>query len=171
MDVHICEQADKLVQFYTGINSSRVTLAKLHKHHSRSKHFQVRVDIQTRGHELVAGRETDQSQAYTDVYVAVRDVFKAMRRQLEDLVRHQKGHVKHHGQRPHDHITEISPDRRFGRIESADGRWLFFHRNSLIGEGMDKLQVGTPVCFVKDISDESPHASSFYPVGRHHILV
>jgi ribosome-associated translation inhibitor RaiA len=171
LETRIREQVDKLRQFYTGIHSCRVTVAKLHKHHRQGNHFQVRVDIQTTGLELVAGREPDENRAYTDVYVAVRDVFKAMRRQLEDLVRHQQGHVKHHAQRPHGHISEISPDKRFGRIESADGRWLYFHRNSLIGEDLDKLQEGTPVYYIEDMGEEGPHASSVYPVGKHHILV
>ena len=171
LESRIREQVDKLGQFYTGINSCRVTVEKLHKHHQQGNHFHVRVDIKTTGHELVAGREPDQNHAYTDVYLAVRDVFKAMRRQLEDLVRHQQGHLKHHAQRPHGHISEISPDKRFGRIESADGRWLYFHRNSLIGEDLDKLQEGTPVYYIEDMGEEGPHASSVYPVGKHHILV
>lgn len=171
LESRIREQVDKLGHFYTGINSCRVTVEKLHKHHHQGNHFHVRVDIKTTGHELLAGREPDQNQAYTDVYVAVRDAFKAMRRQLEDLVRQQQGQVKHHAQRPHGHVTEISPDKRFGRIESVDGRWLNFHRNSLIGEDLDKLQEGTPVYYIEDMGEDGPYASSVYPVGKHHILV
>lgn len=171
LESRIREQVDKLGQFYTGINSCRVTVEKLHKHHHQGNHFHVRVDIKTTGHELLAGREPDQNQAYTDVYVAVRDAFKAMRRQLEDLVRQQQDQVKHHAQRPHGHVTEISPDKRFGRIESVDGRWLNFHRNSLIGEDLDKLQEGTSVYYIEDMGEDGPYASSVYPVGKHHILV
>lgn len=171
LEARIREQVDKLGQFYSGIHSCRVTVAKLHKHQRQGNHFHVRIDVKTTGHELVAGREPDQHTAYTDVYVAVRDVFRAMRRQLEDLVRHQQGHVKHHAQRPHGHIVEISADKTYGRIESTDGRWLYFHRNSLIGEDLDKLHEGTPVYFIEDMGDEGPHASSVNPVGKHHILV
>jgi len=171
LEARIREQVDKLGQFYSGINSCRVTVAKLHKHQRQGHHFHVRIDIKTTDHELVAGREPDLHHADTDVYVAVRDVFKAMRRQLEDLVRKQQGQVKHHAQRPHGHIVDISADRTSGRIESSDGRWLYFHRNSLMGEDLDKLQEGTPVYFIEDMGDEGPHASSVYPVGKHHILV
>lgn len=171
LEARIRDQVDKLGQFYSGIHSCRVTVEKLHKHQSQGQHFQVRIDIKTTDHERVAGRDPDQNQAHSDVYVAVRDAFKAMRRQLEDQVHKQQGQVKHHAQRPHGHIVDISADRTSGRIETADGRWLYFHRNSLVGEDLDKLQEGTPVYFIEDLGDEGPHASSVYPVGKHHILV
>ena len=165
------EKIDKLGQFYPSIEHCNVAVELLHKHHHQGNHFHVRIELKVPGHELIAEREPDQNHAYTDVYVALRDAFMAMRRQLEDLARHQQGHTKHHEEKPHGHITEISPDKTFGRIESVDGRWLYFHRNSLIGDDLDKLQVGTPVYYVEEMGDEGPQASSVYPVGKHHILV
>lgn len=165
------DHVDQLGHFYPNLHSCRVTIEQLHRHHTQGNHFHVRIDLTVPGHELVADRAPDQNPAYTDLHVALRDAFKAMQRQLEDLLRHQQGHVKHHEDRPHGHITEISPDKTFGRIESVDGRWLYFHRNSLIGEDLAQLQLGTPVYFVEDMGDEGPQASSVYPVGKHHILV
>lgn len=171
LEAKIREKVEKLGHFYPSINHCRVTVEQLHRHRHQGNHFQVRIDLQVPNHNLIAGREPDQNHAYTDVYVALRDAFTAIRRQLEDLVRHQQGLVKHHEERPHGHVTEISPDKSFGRIESVDGRWLYFHRNSLIGEDLDRLQVGTPVYYVEELGDEGPQASSVYPLGKHHILV
>ena len=171
LEARVRRQVDKLGTFYPSIHHCHVTIAQLHRHHSQGNHFHVRVDLKVPGNELTAGREPDQNHAYTDVHVALRDAFDAMHRQLEDLLRHQQGHVKHHATKPHGHITEISPDKTFGRIESVDGRWLYFHRNSLMGEDLDQLQVGTPVYYVEEVGDEGPQASSVYPVGKHHILV
>ena len=98
LEARIREQVDKLGQFYSGIHHCRVTVEKRHRHHRQGNHFHVHVDVKTTGHALVAGRDPDPHQAYTDVYVALRDAFKAMRRQLEDLVHHQQGQVKHHTQ-------------------------------------------------------------------------
>ena len=171
VEAKVRERVNKLGHFYPSINSCRVAIEQLHRHHHQGNHFRVRIDLKVPDHELVADREPDEKHAYTDVYVALRDAFDAMRRQLEDLARHQQGHIKHHEERPHGHITEISPDKSFGRIESVEGRWLYFHRNSLIGVDLDNLQVGTPVYYVEDMGDEGPQASSVYPVGKHHILV
>lgn len=171
LEARVRRQVDKLGTFYPSIHHCHVTIAQLHRHHAQGNHFHVRLDLRVPGHELIAGREPDQNHAYTDVYVALRDAFGAMRRQLEDLLRHQQAHVKHHEEKPHGHITEISPDKSFGRIESVDGRRLYFHRNSLMGEDLDQLQVGTPVYYVEEVGDQGPQASSVYPVGKHHILV
>lgn len=171
LETKIREKVQKLGQFYPSINSCRVMVEQLHKHHHQGNHFYVRIDLKVPGHELIAGREPALNHAHTDVYVSLRDAFKAMRRQLEDWVRHQKGLVKHHEEKPHGHITEISPDKTFGRIASADGRWLYFHRNSLIGDDLDTLQIGTPVYYVEEIGDEGLQASSVHLVGKHHVLV
>lgn len=171
LEAKIREKIDKLGQFYSPIDSCRVVVEQRHKHHHQGKHFHVLIDLKVPGHALIAGREPDQNPAYTDVHVALRDAFKAMRRQLEDLQRQQQAHVKQHVEKPHGHITEISPDKTFGRIESVDGRWLYFHRNSLMGDDLDQLQVGTPVYYVEDMGEEGPQASSVRPVGKHHILV
>lgn len=171
VEAKVREKVNKLGHFYPTINSCRVVIEQRHRHHTQGNHFHVRIDLKVPGHELIAGREPDQNHAYTDVYVALRDAFSAMRRQLEDLAKHQQGHVKQHEEKRHGHITEIAADKTFGRIESVDGRWLYFHRNSLIGEDFDKLQVGTPVYYVEDMGNEGPRASSVYPVGKHHILV
>ena len=171
LEAKIREKADKLGHICPSINSCRVTVEQLHRHHHQGNNFHIRIDLKVPHHELVADREPDKNHDYTDVYVALRDAFDAVKRQLEDWVMHQQGLVKHHEQKPHGHITEISPDKTFGRIESVDGRWLYFHRNSLIGEDLDQLQIGTPVYYVEATGDEGPQASSVYPVGKHHILV
>ncbi len=171
LEARIREKVDQLGQFYPSIDSCRVVVEQLHQRRHLGQHFRVLIDLKVPGHTLIADREHDQHPAYTDVHVALRDAFKAMRRQLEDLLRHQQGHTKHHAQKPHGHITEISPDKTFGRIESVDGRWLYFHRNSLVGDDLDPLQVGTPVYYVEDMGEQGPQASSVYPVGKHHILV
>lgn len=171
LETRIREKAEKLRQFHPHILHCHVMVEQLNRHHQPAQNFHVRIELKVPGHELVSGREPDLKQTCTDVHVALRDAFKTMRRKLEDLARHQQGRIKHHDARPHGHISEISADKTYGRIESVDGRWLYFHRNSLLGEDLDLLQVGTPVYFVEDTSDQGPQASSVYPVGKHHILV
>lgn len=171
LEGRIHEQVGKLGRFYPGINSCRVMVEKRHQHHRQGQHFHVTVTVKIPGHELVSGRQSDADQAHTDAHVAMRDAFKAMRRQLDELAHQQQGHTRQHAQRPQGHVTEISADKTFGRIVSLDGRGLYFHRNSLIGADLDSLQEGSPVYFVEDMGEDGPQASSVYPVGKHHILV
>ena len=171
LEARIQAKVAQLGQYHPDIQRCDVRVEQLHRHHHQGNHFLVHMDLQVPGHRLQAGREHKLDTTSSDVYVALREAWQAMRRQLQDLVRHQQGQIKLHETRPHGHISEIAPDRRHGRIESADGRSLYFHRNSLIGADLDALEVGTPVYYVEDQGDEGPQASSVSPVGKHHILV
>ncbi len=171
VESRIREKVQKLGHVHPGIQSCNVTVQQQHRHHHQGLQFHVGISVKLPGQTLVAKREPEKNPAYTDVHVAVRDAFSAMRRQLQALSQHQQGHVKHHEDKPHGHITEISPDKTHGRIESVDGHWLYFHRNSLIGAELDALPEGTPVYFVEEMGEEGPQASSVYPVGKHHIVL
>jgi ribosomal subunit interface protein len=167
----IREQVDKLQKFHPAIQSCRVVVEKQHKHHHQGNHFHVGIHLQVTGHSLDTEQAPAQNKEQADVNAALKNAFKAMRRQLEDWARHQQRHVKHHTEKPQGHIIEIAPDKTFGRIESTEGRWLYFHRNSLAGADLDQLQVGTPVYYVEDMGEEGPQASSVHPIGKHHILI
>lgn len=171
LEARIQAKVAQLGQFHPDIQHCEVQVEQLHRHHHQGRHFQVRMSLQVPGHRLQAGRDHDLDHASSDVYVALRETVQAMRRQLQDLVRHQQGQIKHHETHPHGHISEIAPDRRHGRIESVDGRSLYFHRNSLVGADLDALAVGTPVYYVEGQGDEGPQASSVTPVGKHHVLI
>ena len=171
LEIRIREKVQKLGQMDPTIQSCSVTVEQLHRHHRQGKQFHVRIQLKLPGHALLANREPEVNPAYADVHVALRDAFNALRKQLQALAQHQQGHVKHHEGKPQGHITEIAPDKSRGRIESVDGRWLYFHRNSLIGAELDALAIGTPVYYVEEMGDEGPQASSVYPVGKHHMLV
>ncbi|MCC7484672.1 MAG: ribosome-associated translation inhibitor RaiA [Burkholderiales bacterium] len=96
VETRIRERADRLERYYDRIIGCRVVVEELHQHHRKGNHFHVRVDVTVPGTEIVANREPDANHAYTDVYVAIRDAFDAVGRQLEDYARRQDGCVKTH---------------------------------------------------------------------------
>jgi cold shock CspA family protein len=119
---------------------------------------------------LVSSREPDEHHAYTDVYVAIRDAFDSMRRQLEDYARRRRRQVKAHEAPPHGRIVEMHPDEDYGKIESPDGRLIYFHRNSVVDADFDRLEVGAEVRFDVEMGDRGPQASTVHLVGKHHIV-
>lgn len=169
IESRILEQVDKLGTFYPNIMSCRVAVEEQHRHHQKGNVFHVRIETKVPGHELIADREPDQNHAYIDVYVAIRDAFDAMRRQLEDLVRHQQGKVKTHEPQAYGRVAEIDPDQDRAWIETPDGRMLYLHRNSLVEGDFDKLAVGEELRFAEEMGEEGPQASSAYLIGKHHI--
>jgi len=170
LDQNVRQHAEKLEQFYDQIMSCRVVVEAGHKHHHQGNIYHVRIDLKVPGKELVVSRDPSQHQAHEDVYVAIRDAFVAMRRQLEDFARRQRGKEKTHEVPLHGHISELVPQENFGRIETSDGRDIYFHRNSLINQEFDQLEVGAEVRFAEEMGENGPQASSVSVAGKHHVV-
>lgn len=166
----IVERAAKLESYYDRIIGCRVMVELQHKHHHRGNHYHVRVDVTVPGAELVANREPGEHHAYADVYVAIRDAFDTIRRQLEDHARERRGDVKAHETPPHGTIAEIHPAEDYGRIEAPGIGLIYFHRNSVIEADFDKLATGTAVRFDMEMGERGPQATTVHVIGRHHIV-
>ena len=170
VEASVREHAEKLDKYYDRIMSCRVVIEEQHKHHRRGNHYHVSVDVTVPGAELVASREPDQHHAYTDVYIAIRDAFDTMRRQLEDYARKHDQRLKVHAPPPHGRIVELNPAEDYGRIETVDGRLIYFHRNSVLGADFDGLRIGAEVRFDEEAGERGPQASTVHVIGKHHIV-
>jgi ribosomal subunit interface protein len=81
------ELAQKLDQLAADLMTCRVMIDLEQKHQHQGRPFGVRIDLTLPGHELVVNRVQNE-----DVYVALRDAFDNMRRQLEQVVRQRHDH-------------------------------------------------------------------------------
>jgi ribosomal subunit interface protein len=170
VEADVRQRAAKLVQFMSDIVSCRVTVKAPHKHHQQGNLYGVTVDLRFPGGEVVASREPAAHHAHEDVYVAIRDAFRAVRRQLQDRARRRRGDVKPHETPPHGTILAIEAELNCGRIATSDGREIYFHRNSVLNADFDKLAPGTEVRFNEEAGERGPQASSVHVVGKHHIV-
>ncbi len=170
IEASIKEKAAKLERFYDHIMSCRVIVESHHKHHHQGNLYHVRIDVKVPDQELVASREPDQHHAHEDVYVAIRDAFDAIHRQLEHYVTSRRGDIKSHDVTPHGHISQLVPEENYGMIKTSDGREIYFHRNSLIDYPFDQLAVGANVHFSEEMGEKGPQASSVHIEGKHHVV-
>ena len=168
IEAKIRQRAEKLETFFPRIMSCRVVVESHHKHKHHGVLYHVRVDLKVPGAELVASREHHDNHAHEDVYVAIRDAFDAVRRQLEDHSRRHRGDVKTHDTAPHGRIVELNNDGDFGRIETPDGRLVYFHRNSVIDTRFEHLGIGDRVHFSETMGELGPQASTVHVEGKHH---
>jgi ribosomal subunit interface protein len=157
----IRERASKLDSFYDKITSCHVTVDSPHRHQHKGILYDVRIDMTVPGAELVIKREPDE-----DIYVAIRNAFDAARRQLEDFVRRQRGQVKSHVGAPHARVSNLFPEEGYGFLETPDGREIYFHRNSVLNGGFDRLKVGVEVRFAEEEGEKGPQASTVAPIGK-----
>jgi ribosomal subunit interface protein len=91
VETRIREKAEKLGRLYDRVIHCRVVVEMPQRHKHQGKLHCVRIDLSVPGAELVANHAQNE-----DVYVALRDAFAAITRQLEDFVRRQRGEVKAH---------------------------------------------------------------------------
>jgi cold shock CspA family protein len=114
------------------------------------------------GHaEVVSNRHHDE-----DVYVALRDAFASVTRQLEDVVREKRGDVKVHETPQHGKIARLSRDEGIGIIETEDGREIYFSRENVVHPSFDRLEPGTIVQFIEEPAGEGMQAKRV-SVGKH----
>ena len=170
VEANVRKHAERLERFCNEIISCRVTIDVPHKHHHQGNMYHVTVDVRTPGDENIASRGPAQHHAHEDVYVAIRDAFDAVQRQLQDHQREKQGQVKMHETPPHGRITELFPAGDYGTITDSEGREIYFHRNSLVNADFDDLQTDVEVRFVEQSGDKGPQASSVQLVGKHHIV-
>jgi ribosomal subunit interface protein len=91
LEVSARRHAEKLDRFTRDLVSCKVIIALEQKHQHQGRPYAVRLDITIPGHELVTTRAQ-----HEDAYVALRDAFDAMRRQLLRTIEIRRGDVKHH---------------------------------------------------------------------------
>lgn len=170
LDSRIRKEAAKLEQFHEHIMSCRVVMEAPHRHHHKGNLYHIRIDLKTPGHEMAVTREHHDQQAHEDAYVTISDAFDALQRQLKEFARRQRGNVKRHAPPSHGQVSRLFPDEGYGIIETRDGREIYFHRNSVLGNGFDKLGIGGEVRFTEEAGDEGPQASTVTAIGKHHIV-
>ena len=94
LEEKIHQRVDKLQRFSDDIIQCRVSVEEPHKHHQRGNLFQVCLDVSVPGNEFVVKRAPEKHKEYEDAWVAVRDAFNKMERQLAAW--HQRQRVKSH---------------------------------------------------------------------------
>lgn len=170
LEADIREKAEKLDQYCDQIMSCRVVVDMPHQHKHQGQLFSISIDLTVPGGEIVASRTADEHHAHEDPYVATRDAFNAVQRRLEDYVRRLKREVKLHEPPPHGRVARLMRDEGYGFIERSIGGEVYFHRNSVLQDGFDALEVGSEVRFAEEMGDDGPQASSVAMIGKHHIV-
>jgi len=168
VEARIRDKAAKLEAFCEDIIGCRVVVEAPHRHRHKGRIYHVRIDLTVPDEELVVSRDPAGNHAHEDVYVAVRDAFDAARRQLQDYARRRRGRVKRHEPPPHGRIVQLYPEDGSGRIETPDGRLIYFHRNSVLDGAFAQLEVGAEVRFVEEQGEHGPQASTVRAAGKSH---
>jgi cold shock CspA family protein/ribosome-associated translation inhibitor RaiA len=168
VEAAIREKTDKLQKFCPDMIRCQVEVEAPHRHHQQGNLYRVRLRITVPRSEIAVTRGSDEHHAHEDPYVAIRDAFRAARRQLEDYSRIQRGDVKSHAVPLHGRITSFDAATGFGVIVTADEREVSFHRHSVVDADPEQFKEGTEVRFNETAGEEGPVATTVHVVGKHH---
>ncbi len=161
IEAQIRQRAEALESYWDRITGCHVVIeAPAVRHHRKGGPFNVRIDLKVPGSELSVNRQNA-----VDLAIAVRDAFDAARRQMEDRLRELRHDVKAHEAPPTARIARLFPREGFGFLETADGREIYFHRNSLVGGNFDRLKPGVEVRYAEEMGESGPQASTVTVIG------
>lgn len=159
VDALIRERLERLERFHDRITSARVTVEKSTARGHRGHLFHVAVDLEVPGGLVVVNRKPGDVNAHEDIAVAVRDAFAAATRQLEDHVRRlEPAHAKTHAEKRHATVVRLFPEEGYGFLKMADGAEVYFHRDSVVRDDWEKLDLGSEVEFSLLDGEKGPFA-------------
>lgn len=143
LETHLRSKASKLKQFYKTLTSCRIVVEFEQKHKHRGKIYNVKLDVTVPGKELVVTNKSDE-----DVYIAVRDAFIAIIRQLDNLSHKRHGRVKTHSDCMRGQIARLREDEGYGFIAGTDGNEYYFSLTNVKTIGFHPLMVGDTVEYI-----------------------
>lgn len=100
LDRSIRASVKRLDRYHPNILGCRIAVEAPHRHHRKGRPYRVRIDMTVPGAELVVGHHPQHNPAHEDLQVALRDAFRAARRELQDHARTRRGEVKRHDRLP-----------------------------------------------------------------------
>jgi len=163
LDAHIRSRVEKLESTFENIVSCHVVVAVPHKHKHQGNQFNVRVELNVPGNEIVVNHDH-----HEDAYVALRDAFNAVKRQLDDYLHRLNRQTKEHEREFIGHVVQLFPEEGYGFIGRADGDRFYFHRDNLVSPSFEKLKEGDEVKFIENETSERLQAKRV-SVGKHHV--
>jgi cold shock CspA family protein/ribosome-associated translation inhibitor RaiA len=166
----IAAHIEGLAKRFGRITACRVVLKGPGNHHQQGGLFDVHIRItMPGGREVIIGRTATADARRADLPFAINDAFKRARRQLQHQVRLLQGQTKAHAEQPIGKVMRLDDVGGFGFLESADGREIYFHRNSVANNAFASLMPGQRVTFFEQIGDKGPRASTVKPLRKHRL--
>lgn len=90
----IRNRVEKLERLFPRIIACHVIAEEAHQRHHKGTLYGVHVNVTVPGGEIVASREHHDKHSHEDFYVAMRDAFDALERQLRSHAERQQDEIK-----------------------------------------------------------------------------
>jgi ribosomal subunit interface protein len=164
----VSEKVAKLEEVCDHITSCHIAIEKVHDRPRSGSPYRVRIDLTVPpGHEVVAESNPDEGIQYDALDVVIRDAFDAALRQLKKLTDRQRKKVKtHEAQETTAIVIKLFRDQGYGFIKTLDDQEVYFHRNSVLHDDFERIEIGTGVHFFLTEGENGPQASTVRIVDK-----
>ena len=158
------DKVDKLEEVTDRLTSCRVIVERAQDSQRSGNPYAMRVEIRVPGaSEIIVKEKVDADSSRDPLPALVRQTFNAARRQLREAMDRQRGQQKLHlDPAKAAVVAKLFPERDYGFLETVDRREVFFHRNAVLNDDFDRLEVGTGVRFEEEEGEKGPQASSVH---------
>jgi cold shock CspA family protein len=164
----VLKQVDGLEERFGRMTACRVAVKAPSEHHRNGGLYEIHIHLSLpQGREVDIDRTATEDERLADLAFALNDAFKRARRRLQDHARRMEGHIKEHDHLPTATVARLDDVAGFGFLETADGREIYFHRNSVLNDAFPRLAPGTRVTFFEELGEKGPQASSVKLLGKH----
>jgi cold shock CspA family protein/ribosome-associated translation inhibitor RaiA len=164
----IREKAGDLEHLCGDIISCRVIVEVPQQHQKGGRPHRVRLNLTIpQGHEVVVRRESSEGMIHDELPAVIRDAFDAAKRQIQKIVEKRRGQVKSPPEDvPVAFVVRLFRDEGYGFIKATDGREFYFHKNAVLNDDFDRLEIGTGVRFAESMGEKGPQASTVQIVDK-----
>lgn len=171
IDTLVHEKIAKLERLCSYINSCHIAIERPHSRPSSGSPYRVRIDLTVPpGHELVADSSPGEQTQYVGLDAVIRDAFSMAERQLKELTSRQRESEKSKTHTGSDDtaalVIKLFREDGYGFIKTLGGEEIYFHRNSVLHDDFDRLEIGTGVRFAAEEGNEGMQATSVQIVDK-----
>ena len=168
LHTRIESEMQKLEDRFGRMTDCRVTVEAPDQHSRQGGLFNVHIHASLPGRkDIDVSRDPPANHAHEDPSVALRDAFRAAWKQLERHAGKIDPVLHPHAQPPIGTVVRLFLAEGYGFLQTADGREVYFHENSVLNGAFGKLEVGAQVRFAEEPGEKGPQASTVAVAGKH----
>lgn len=161
---HVLRGIRRLERVAPDLMRARVTLARRNLRRRTGNLYEAHIELDLPGPNIAVSRTSPRHAESEDMVTAISEAFAKARRELVESRAVQRGDVKTHEAPARGRVTDLFPDHGF--IRAADGRIVYFHRNSVDEQAWKNLDSGDEVQFRAEPGEEGPHATFVSPLRQ-----
>lgn len=167
LEDRIHRRVERLERLCDDITSCRVLVEQPHEHATSGSPWRVRIEVAVPpGHDLVVNKKPGDHDLQDPLETVVNNAFDAAERQLKEVVGRRRREDQPQRAEPWALVVRLHPEEDYGFLKTPSGRDVYFHRNAVLHDDYDRLEVGTRVRYEQTMGRDGPQATTVHILDK-----